>query len=181
MKILTSILVLFFSSSMAFAQGSDMILLKKKNNRTVKKYLAETQIHLITKNGERIKGMIKKIDRDSIFINIYDERPAYTMWGTKFWDTVSIALMKVHHNEVAQIVKPRAGLGIIRNGYLFMASGLSYAILHLSNAAISKYPVEGGALAKAGGLILGGLVLRKTNRNTVTIGERFKLQYIPLK
>ncbi len=163
------------------AQGSDMILLKKKNNKTLKKYLAETPIHLITKNNEHINGMIKKIDRDSIFINTYVERSAYTMWGTAFWDTLSIALIKVHCNEVGEIVKPRAGLGIIRNGYLFLAGGLSYATLHLGNAVISNEPLDGTLLAKAGAVALAGVILRKTYRSTVKIGERYKLHYIPLK
>ena len=46
------------------AQGSDLMLLKKNNNRTVTSYLTETPIHLITVNGENIKGKIKKIDKD---------------------------------------------------------------------------------------------------------------------
>jgi small nuclear ribonucleoprotein (snRNP)-like protein len=163
------------------AQGSDMVLLKKKNNKTLKKYLAETPINMITKNGERINGVIKKIDRDSMFINTYVERAAYTMWGPKFWDTLSIALIKVHCNEVGEIVKPRAGLGIIRNGYLFMAGGLSYAALHLGNALIANEPIDGSILAKAGAVALGGMILKKTYRSTVKIGKRYRLQYIPLK
>lgn len=179
---LTCLLFIFFVCTIAVhAQGSDMVLLKKKNNKTVKKYLAETPIHLITKNGERINGMIKKIDRDSLFINTYVERSAYTMWGTKFWDTLSIALIRVHCNEIGEIVKPRAGLGIIRNGYLFLAGGLSYTALHLGNALISNEPVDGSLLAKAGAVALTGIILKKTYRSTVKIGQRYRLHYIPLK
>ena len=165
----------------AMAQGSDMVLLKKKNNKTVKSYLSETPIHLITVNGENIKGKIKKIDRDSIFINTYDERAGYTMWGTRVWDTLSIGLTKIHCNEVREIVKPRAGMSIIRNGYIFLAGGLSYALLHLVNAAYLKQPVDGVVMAKAGGLIIGGWILKKTNKSTVKIGRRYHLQYVPLK
>ncbi len=179
---ITCLLLLFNVCTIALhAQGSDMVLLKKKNNKTIQKYLAETPVNLITKNGERINGMIKKIDRDSLFINTYVERSAYTMWGTRFWDTLSIALIKVHCNEIAEIVKPRAGLGIIRNGYLFLAGGLSYATLHLGNAVISNEPLDGTLLAKAGAVALAGIILRKTYRSTVKIGERYKLHYIPLK
>lgn len=179
---ITCLLLLFNVCAIAVhAQGSDMVLLKKKNNKTIQKYLAETPVNLITKNGERINGMIKKIDRDSLFINTYVERSAYTMWGTRFWDTLSIALIKVHCNEIAEIVKPRAGLGIIRNGYLFLAGGLSYATLHLGNAVISNEPLDGTLLAKAGAVALTGIILRKTYRSTVKIGERYKLLYIPLK
>ena len=164
-----------------FAQGSDMVLLKKQNNRTVKSYLAGTPIQLITVNGERIKGMIKKIDKDSLYINTYDERAGYTMWGTRVWDTLSIGLTKIHMNEVVEIVKPRAGMSIINNGYLFLAGGLSYALLHLVNAAYLKQPVDGVTMAKAGGLILCGWILRKTHKPTVKMGRRYHLQYVPLK
>lgn len=60
-KITCILFLLFVSTISVRAQGSDMVLLKKKNNKTVRKYLAETPIHLITKNGERINGMIKKL------------------------------------------------------------------------------------------------------------------------
>ena len=176
-----TLLFCFLLYAICSSAQSDMVLLKKKNNRTLTTYLSERPIHLITLNGEKIKGVIKKIDKDSLFINTYDERAGYTMWGTRFWDTVSIALVKVHVNEVHEIVKPRAGLGIIRNGYLFIMGGLSYAVLHLVNAAYLKQPVDGSTMAKAGGLIVGGWLLRKTYRSTVKIGHRYHLQYVPLK
>ena len=175
------ILLSVIAPVIAMAQGSDMVLLKKKNNKTVKSFLSETPIHLITVNGENIKGKIKKIDKDSIFINTYDERAGYTMWGTRVWDTLSIGLIKIHYNEVREIVKPRAGMSIIRNGYIFLAGGLSYALLHLVNAAYLKQPVDGVVMAKAGGLIIGGWILKKTNKSTVKIGRRYHLQYVPLK
>lgn len=181
-RILVIFLVLiFFMPSISMSQGSDMVLLKKHNNRTVKSYLAGTSIQLITVNGERIKGTIKKIDKDSLYINIYDERAGYTMWGTRVWDTLSIGLTKIHINEVGEIVKPKAGMSIINNGYLFLAGGLSYALLHLINAAYLKQPVDGITMAKAGGLILGGWILRKTHKPTVKMGKRYHLQYVPLK
>ena len=175
------ILLSVIAPVIAMAQGSDLVLLKKKNNKTVKSFLSETPIHLITVNGENIKGKIKKIDKDSIFINTYDERAGYTMWGTRVWDTLSIGLIKIHYNEVREIVKPRAGMSIIRNGYIFLAGGLSYALLHLVNAAYLKQPVDGVVMAKAGGLIIGGWILKKTNKSTVKIGRRYHLQYVPLK
>jgi hypothetical protein len=183
MRKATTIFFSFFllCAQSVWAQGSDMVVLKKKNNRTVKTYVEESSIHLITKNGEKVRGTIKKIDKDSIYINTYNERSAYTIWGTRFWDTVSVALIRVHPNEINEIVKPRAGLGIIHNGYLFMMGGLSYSVLHLFNAAYFKQPIEGAAMAKAGGLILGGWILKKTHRSTVKMGNRYHLQYVPLK
>ncbi|NBO57375.1 MAG: hypothetical protein EBU73_00340 [Chitinophagia bacterium] len=172
---------IFIMPLISMSQGSDMVLLKKHNNRTVKSYLAGAPLHLITVNGERIKGTIKKIDKDSLFINTYDERAGYTMWGTRVWDTLSIGLTKIHMNEVREIVKPRAGFSIIKNGYIFLAGGISYALLHLVNAAYLKQPVDGVVMAKAGGLIIGGWILKKTNKSTVTIGRRYHLQYVPLK
>jgi hypothetical protein len=163
------------------AQGSDMVVLKKGADKTLKTYLAGSQIHFISIAGNEVEGNIKKIERDSIFIHTYDSRAAYTMWGTSFWDTVSVSLSRYHISEIREIIKPRSGFGFIKNGYLFMIAGISYAILHVVNAPILDQPIIPGQLAAAGGITATGVVLNRIHKNTVKLGKQHYLQYIPLK
>ena len=165
----------------SMAQGSDMVVLKKGTDKTLKTYIAGSQIHFISIAGNEVEGNIKKIERDSIFIHTFDSRAAYTMWGTSFWDTVSVSLSRYHISEIREIIKPRSGFGFIKNGYLFMIAGISYAILHVVNAPILNQPIIPGQLAVAGGITATGVVLNRVHKNTVKLGKQHYLQYIPLK
>jgi hypothetical protein len=77
--------------------------------------------------------------------------------------------------------KPKKGFGFIKNGYLFMIAGISYAILHVVNAPILDQPIIPGQLAVAGGITASGIVLNRIHKNTVKLGKKHYLQYIPLK
>ena len=165
----------------SLAQGSDIVVLKKGTDKTLKTYIAGSQIHFISIAGNEVEGNIKKIERDSIFIHTYDSRAAYTMWGTSFWDTVSVSLSRYHISEIREIIKPKSGFGFIKNGYLFMIAGISYAILHVVNAPILDQPIIPGQLAVAGGITASGVVLNRIHKNTVRLGKKHYLQYIPLK
>jgi hypothetical protein len=175
------ITIALVAGSRCFAQGSDMVVLKKGADKTLKTYIAGSQIHFISIAGNEVEGNIKKIERDSIFIHTYDSRAAYTMWGTSFWDTVSVSLSRYHISEIREIIKPRSGFGFIKNGYLFMVAGISYAILHVVNAPILDQPIIPGQLAVAGGITATGVVLNRIHKNTVRLGKKHYLQYIPLK
>lgn len=173
--------LMLFACLTAYAQGSDMVVLKKGENKTLKTYIAGSQIHFISIAGNEVEGNIKKIERDSIFIHTYDSRAAYTMWGTSFWDTVSVSLSRYHISEIREIIKPKSGFGFIKNGYLFMIAGISYAILHVVNAPILDQPIIPGQLAVAGGITASGIVLNRIHKSTVKLGKKHYLQYIPIK
>jgi uncharacterized membrane protein YccF (DUF307 family) len=175
------ITIVLVAGSRCFAQGSDMVVLKKGADKTLKTYIAGSQIHFISIAGNEVEGNIKKIERDSLFIHTYDSRAAYTMWGTSFWDTVSVSLSRYHISEIREIIKPKKGFGFIKNGYLFMIAGISYAILHVVNAPILDQPIIPEQLAVAGGITASGIVLNRIHKNTVKLGKKHYLQYIPLK
>lgn len=172
--------LLLYQSDVLFAQGSDMIVLKKGPEKTLKTYLSGSQIHFVTIAGTEVQGRIRKIEKDSLFINIYDERAAYTIWGTSFWDTVSVGLSKYHIKEVREIFKPRASFSFIKNGLIFMMGGTSYAILHSVNAVYLKQPIIPSTMLISGGIALTGLVLNKVHKNTIRLGNKYYLQYIPV-
>ena len=172
--------LIFFSCSQVMAQGSDMVVLKKGPERTLKTYISGTQIHFVTIAGTEVHGMIRKIQKDSLYINIYDERAAYTIWGTSFWDTVSVGLSRYHIKEVREIFKPREKFSFIKNGLIFMMGGSAYAILHSVNAVYLKQPIIPSTMAISGGVALTGFVLSRIHKKTVTLGNKYYLQYIPV-
>ena len=130
--------------------------------------------------GTEVQGMIRKIQKDSLYINIYDERPAYTMWGTSFWDTVSVGLSRYHIKEVREIFKPRENFSFIKNGLSFMMGGSAYAILHSVNALYLKQPIIPSTMAISGAVALTGFALSRIHKKTVTLGNKYYLQYIPV-
>ena len=62
-----------------------------------------------------------------------------------------------------------------------MIGGTGYAILHTVNSAYLKQPIEAQTLAISGGVALVGYVLNRLHKNTIKLGNRYYLQYIPLK
>jgi hypothetical protein len=175
------IVVLCGLHAQSIAQGSDMIVLKKGKNKTLKTWLAYSQVHFITIAGNEVRGTVKKIEKDSLFIQIYDERKNYTPWGTSFWDTIAIGLSRYHYKEIREVIKPQRGFGFIRNGFLFIMGGTAYALLHSINGLYLKQPLDPVTMGISGGAVASGLILQKIHRRTVTLGKRYHLQYIPVK
>jgi hypothetical protein len=173
-------LLCFCLSGEMIAQGSDMIVLKKGPEKTLKTYVSGTQIHFVTIAGTEVHGQIRMIKKDSLFINIYDERAAYTIWGTSFWDTVSVGLSRYHIKEVREIFKPREQFSFIKNGWIFMMGGTAYAILHSVNALYLKQPIIPSTMLISGGVAMTGLVLNRVHKRTIRLGNKYYLQYIPV-
>jgi|688.fasta_scaffold239822_3 hypothetical protein len=164
----------------AYAQGSDLLILKKKNGRTLQTFLNGSYFHFIDISGHENAGIIRKIDKDSVFVQFHDIRMRYTMWGTSVSDTVSSFLNAYHYRQIAAVMKPPRGFGFIRNGSLFIIGGTGYAALHLANAAINKEPVDPVVLAVAGAVTAGGLLLKKIRKESYLLGKKFYFNYIDM-
>ena len=174
-------ITLLMMSFRVFSQGSDMVVLKKGPEKTIKTYLTGSQIQFITKARVVVEGRINKILNDSLYINTFHQGKVYNQWGTSFWDTISVGLSKYHIKEIAEIIKPREGFSFIKNGVLFMVGGIGYAFLHSVNAAILKEPISLSTLAITGGVALTGYLLNRIHKNTIRLGNRYYLQYISVK
>jgi len=171
----------FISHSPVYAQGSDLLLLKKGKGQTVQTYFAGSFIHFMDINGHEETGVIKKIERDTLFILYYDIRRGYNMWGTSVADTVTAFLNKYHYNEIRSIYKPPQSFEFIRNGTILMIGGVGYATLHVANAAIQNEKVDAKSLAIAGGVAAAGFIMYKLRKHEYTIGNKYQLIYVGLK
>jgi hypothetical protein len=179
-KILYSLLLSLFIPCLSIAQGSDMILLKKKNGKTAATYFKGSYITFTDAHHTVTSGVIHKIDKDSLYIQFFDVRRKYNMWYTSVADTITSWLNRYHYREIQSIAKESASFEFIRNGTLFMVGGTGYAILHLINAAIQQEQVSGKALAIAGSVALTGYVMHKLRKKKYVIGKTYSLAYIDM-
>lgn len=160
---------------------SDMILLKDRHGRTVKTLFSGLPIYFIDVAGRDVSGVIRKIARDSVFIQYYDIRKAYTQWGTSVMDTVTTFLIPVYYKEIKVIPKEHQHFEFVRDGTLFIIAGTGYAALHLINTAIQGGSVNGTSLAIAGGVAVTGLVMRKLRKKSYIVGKKYTLQYVNMQ
>jgi hypothetical protein len=175
-KLLLLILAMAFGR-VVDGQGWDMVLLKK-NGKTLINYMPGAHIAFHTTDGQEADGIIRKIERDSIFLTYFDVRQGYTPWYTTVLDTVSAYLMSYDYRTIDRIHRKPAGFEFIRNGSLFMIGGTAYALLHVINAAYLKQPVDGRSLAIAGAFVAGGYLMKRLRKHHYPIGGRYKLEYI---
>jgi hypothetical protein len=174
------ILVLLLASPLFTpAQGWDMVLLKR-HDKTLNNYMPGKEIMFRMADGRFASGMIKKIERDTIFLAEYDIRKAYNMWGTMALDTVSAYLNAYAYKDVSAIMRPSQGFEFIKDGSLFMIGGAVYMLLHVVNSAIQKAPLDPKALAISGGFIAGGWVMHKLRKHEYRLGEKYHLEYLPV-
>jgi hypothetical protein len=181
MKKLLLILLLSFVFFECHPQSSDILLLKKKNGRTEKSYFSGSFIYFIDKSGREMSGTIKKIERDTLFIQYFDVRRAYNRWGTSVADTVTAYLFRYHYNEIQSIPKSTTAFEFVRDGTIFMIGGVGYAALHLINSAIQHEEVVGKTVAIAGGVAAAGFIMRKLRKKSYQIGKKYSLQYVNMQ
>ncbi len=98
MKLLITILLYTIPFLSASAQTSDVLVLKKKNNRTLKTYTTGSIIKAYTNYNYELNGYIQEIKNDTIFI--LNERTALFQDGMgSFIDTVRTAVA-IHYRDI---------------------------------------------------------------------------------
>ena len=178
--ILFFLFILTFEDLQAQVSPSDMVVLRNRQGHTVKSYFSGMPIDFGDRGGREVGGIVRKIDRDTLFIQQYDIRRAYNQWGTYVMDTVTAYMLKYHINEITWIRKPHKGFEFVRDGTIFIIGGTAYLLLHVFNAAYLKEPVVGSTVAIAGGIAVGGLVMKKLRKNKYKIGKNYQMVYIDM-
>ena len=163
----------------AAGQGWDMVLLKR-SGKTMTNFMPGARISFSTSDGQQAEGIIRKIERDSIFLTYLDIRRGYTQWYTPVLDTVSAYLLSYDFRKISRINRPPAGFEFIRNGSLFMIGGTAYGLVHVTNSVIQKQPVVPKSLAIAGAFVAGGYLMKRLRKHYYPIGKKYKLEYISI-
>ena len=166
---LTALLIFF--TALAFAQY-DFIVLKKRN-KSVQYFWKDSYIAFQLKDGQWIKGIITRIEKDFFYLRI--EKISHSLMGP---DTVHFSGFQYAISDIYAI--PKKGLQIdymngrfevnrgaghvhwywIKSGWIFRAGAIGYAVLNVSNGLLKKdLSVSGKGFGIAAGVFSGGVVL----------------------
>lgn len=181
------ILLLSFAQ-LTFSQQTDFIVLKKRNNRTVKTYYPGSFLSATTWNGFEINGYIKFIRNDSI-IFVQEERKLVSVdFGTEL-DTVYTTMavdyreIKRWHHSGDYYWGHKRGFVEIVLPKLMIIGGTGYVLLELINTVYRKESLNENnklpALGKAAGVAIAGYIWsRLSDENKKKASKKYKVVYI---
>ena len=187
LRFLIPILLVTCFPLVALAQPSDYIVLKKKNNRTLKTYFPGTFISAVTYTGFNLNGIIKEIRNDSVFIEQQEVRQVPTQFGVPALDTL-VYTIRLHYQEIRGfsygISRPGAGggrsSGLIPS--VLMAGGAGFIILELVNTAYRGESLSDGnkltLLAIAAGVAATGFLWKQLQKRSSRAGKKYKVIYV---
>lgn len=164
--------------SLAFAQPTDFIILKK-GDKPLKNYYAGTQIEFITVDGAYRNALITSIKKDSIYLQEFLVRRLPTVYGSYINDTAGSFRYVYHYQQIGSFGKSSSkgfnvggsGAALLGGGILLtVASGVSYI------ADKEKFSPE--LLAGAVALGTAGYFMSKAGRKGIVIGKKYSLQYM---
>jgi hypothetical protein len=174
-RILLFLLVLIGYQS--FGQSSDVLLLKK-NNKTIKRYFAGTDIEITTTTGAYINGNIIKIKNDSLFLEVFVIRQTPTQLGVYVLDTVATYYYKYHYNQIKAIGKTGKGFNMSASAASLMGGGallmVASGIVFLADRNKFSPPLLIASASLAGI----GFLMAKTGGKGMIIGKKYSLVYL---
>lgn len=187
MKSILSVLVLLSFTIHGFAQQSDFIVLKKRNNRTIKTYSAGSHLTARTHNGFDVNGFIMIIRNDSVYVRQMETRLSGTEFGATI-DTLTY-VVGMDFRELSQfyytrdnVLGRKKGFAVLTLPRLMMIGGTGFVLLELINTAYRKESLNDHnklpVLATAAGVAVAGFLLQKMNNQKDKAGRRFQVVYV---
>lgn len=172
------LLILFLLiCSQTFGQPSDVILLKK-NNKTIKRFFAGTDIDLTTTTGAHINANIIKIKNDSLFLKQFVIRQIPTQLGVYILDTITTYYYKYHYNQVKAIDNTGRRFDLSASAASLLGGG---ALLTLANGVVflaDRKKFSSTLMIASATLATIGLVMAKTGGKGMIIGKKYTLVYM---
>jgi len=177
------LLLLTLLSFTGFAQQSDFIVLKSKNNKTLKTYYAGSFIKAKTHNDFLINGWIDHISQDTLYITQTIVEQYYSRLGVPHLDTLVYKLSfpytdirefyyKKNNKKFREVTIP--GI-MIRAGYF-------YALLETVNTLYrgEKFSEYGHLESIAGGVAVGsaGLLWNAVKNSKNKVGGKYRVIYM---
>jgi len=180
-------ILLLSTAKVALSQKSDFIVLKKRNNRTLKTYYPGAFISAVTYNGFPINGFIKDIRHDSIIIHQEQRQLVAAEFGSEL-DTVSYMLsinyhdIKSFHYTSQYTWGRKRGFAEITLPKLMMAGGVGFIVLELVNTAYRKESINDNnklpSLGIAAGIAAVGYAITQFQKHSDKAGGKYKVLYI---
>ncbi|HTF28472.1 MAG TPA: hypothetical protein VK625_06480 [Flavitalea sp.] len=187
---LLSLICIFIiaEASSQSSQSNDFIVLKKRNNRTLKTYGEGSFLSASTNTGFQLNGFIKAIRNDSIFITQQETKLVATEFGQKI-DTMFHTFGFDYHN-ITSFYFQRQYDGVMRKrGFsqttlpaLLILGGSGFVVLELVNTLYRKEKLNDSgkllSLGIAAGVAGTGVLLQTLNSRKNKVGNKYKVYYI---
>ncbi len=172
------ILVILFYPVDMIAQGSDFIMLKKRNH-TLQTYYTGSNIEFITTSGAYRNGLINSIKHDSIYMQEFVVRRIPTTFGTYILDTAGSFRYVYHYKEIKAFGKEQKGFNVSGSGAALLGGGILLTFASGISYLIDKDKFSPGLLGAAVGLGTLGYFMSKSGSKGTVIGKRgYHLQYM---
>lgn len=189
MKQILLLISFVFVSSLVFSQQSDFIVLKKKNNRTLRTYYPGAFISAVTYTGFEINGFITAIRNDSIIFRQEEMRLMEAKDGMGTVVDTFVYTIGVLYSNIKQFNYGKNYSWGGRRGFvqvfvpkLMMLGGAGFVVLELVNTAYRgdslDNPKKLTALGIAAGVAVAGWLIEKSKERNKKVGRKYKVVYI---
>jgi hypothetical protein len=177
-------------TSLCFSQSSDFIVLKKRNNRTLKTYYPGSFISAVTYNGFYINGYIREVRNDSLYIQQEESRLMGTDFGSVL-DTL-VYTIGIHFRDIERFHyskkygwNSKKGFAVITLPKILLIGGVGYILLEGINTAYRKESLNSRGklitLGVAAGAALAGFIIPKIQKSRDKVGGKYKVLYVKMK
>jgi hypothetical protein len=180
-------ILLLAITEVTLSQTSDFIVLKKRNNRTVKTYYPGAFISAHTYNGFAINGFIKEIRNDSLIVLQQETRLVGTEFGTAV-DTAAYTIgvdyheIKTFHYTGDYTWGRKRGFAQITLPRLMKIGGIGFIVLELVNSTYRKESLSENnkvvPLAIAAGVAATGFAITYFQNKSDKAGGKYKVVYV---
>jgi hypothetical protein len=182
------LLILLVSVTEAtLSQPADFIVLKKRNNRTLKTYYPGAFISAVTYNGFSINGFIKDIRHDSIIIQQQEMQLQATDFGSRV-DTMAYTVgidyreIKSFHFTSQYTWGRRRRFAEVTLPRLMRVGGVGFLVLELVNTAYRKESITANnkilPLGLAAGVAATGFAIAYFQNRSDKAGGKYKVVYV---
>lgn len=187
MKQALAFLMALLILSNASAQPSDYILLKLRNNRTLKTYYPGSFISAITYDGFGLNGIIIAIRNDSIIVQQHETKLVPSEFGQKI-DTFRYA-MGVYYNQIKKfnfvkydVAGRKGGFAQVTIPKLLIIGGLGFMGLELINTVYRGESLTQNnkleSLSIAAGAAATGFLWNFISKNRNKVGGKYRVVYV---
>lgn len=175
------LLLLLFFPLVSFSQSSDFIILKKKN-KTIRNIFAGSNIEFVTTGGAYRDAYITGIKNDSIYLQEFVVNRIPTTFGTYMLDTAGSFRYIYHYNQIGSFGPPKQkGFNVSGSGAALMGGGILLTLASGVSYLADKEKFSPELLAAAAGLGGLGYLMNKSAGKGMTIGKKYKLQYMKMQ
>jgi hypothetical protein len=172
--------IFLFISTNCFAQQADFIILKK-HNKKISTWFAGDNIAFLSTGGTYIDAHINGIKNDTLYLQQFIVRRLPTVYGAFMDDTVGSYHYKYHYNQIKAFGSEQ------RKGFNMQASGMALvgggALITLGSGIVylfDRQKFSAPLLFAAVGLGVAGYFMSKDKTHAMTIGKKYKLQYMDM-